>query len=78
MSDQRAVVFKRQLDGPVVREVDFLPGAVVEIGARNIWRAARRLDDAPGFRERLPARAVIEIVHRIVGVAEVEPPAEIE
>ena len=68
---ERARVFERQLDGPIVRQIDLLPGTVVElrIGRRH---EAARLGEGAGVG------AEAEVLGRIVGVAQVKPPAEIE
>ncbi len=71
-AEQRGIVLERQLDGPVVRQIDGLPVAVVEGEAPGGKKIARLLEVAGS------SAAEFEVLGRIVGVAEMKAPAEIE
>ena len=74
---ETAILVEGQIDRPVVRQIDGGPGRgpgrVVE---RRLGDAAATANQAAGFRERTAA-PVAEILRDVVGVAEMEAPAEV-
>ena len=71
MIGEGAIVLKRQFDGPVMGKVELAPGAVIEV-------APRGRDHVAGLGEGAAAVSKAEVLRRIVGVSQVESPAEIE
>ncbi len=69
---RRAELLERQIDRPVVRQVDRLPLLVVEARVRD------RRADVAGLAIGIVRGAEAEILGRIGGVTEVEAPAAIE
>jgi hypothetical protein len=72
LAGQRGIVFEGQLDGPVVRQIDGLPVAVVEGRGAGGNKAACLLEIAGAPLPNPKSLA------GSFGVAEVEAPAEIE
>jgi len=68
---ERLGIFERQLDGPIVRQIDLLPGTVVEVRSSRRHQAAR-LGESAGVG------AKAEVLFGIVGVPQVKAPAEIQ
>ena len=69
---RRAARGKRQLDGPIVRQVHLPPVAIVELQLRRCCRPVARL------RERALVLAEVEVAVQIEAVAEMKAPVEVQ
>ena len=69
---QRGIVLERQLDGPIVGQIDGSPVAVVEGDGAGREEVSGLLEIAG------PAAAESEVFCGVVGMAEMEAPAKIE
>src|SRR5208337_1473758 len=72
LAEKCGIVCERQLDGPIVRQIDRLPVAVVE-GEGTSWQKIAGL-----LKVACSAAAESEVPGRIRRVAEVKAPSEIE
>ena len=72
LAKKRGVVGKRQLDGPIVRQIERFPVAVVEGEGTGGEKAARLLKVAA------TSAAEPEVFGRVTRVAEMKAPSEIE
>ncbi len=68
LAGERRVVGKRQVDGPIVRQIDGLPIVIVE----------QQCGDGAEVAGLGEVAAEIEVLRRVGGVAQMEAPAEIE
>ena len=73
---ETAILVEGEIDRPVVRQIDGGPAVSRRVVERRLGDAAATADQAAGFRERAAA-PVAEILRDVVGVAEMEAPAEV-
>ncbi|MEI9974863.1 MAG: hypothetical protein WDO73_24115 [Ignavibacteriota bacterium] len=66
------IILEGQLDGPIVRQIELAPPAIVEVLFRHINLGVA------GFGEGVAAASPAKILRGIAGVAQMESPAEIE